>query len=616
MKNKSSDDGIKLGDWYVLIDQNQLVCANNQVTLLPKVMVALEYFILNPQRVITFDELNQVIWPNEVVGDNSIYNLIGQLRKSLGDVASNPKYIETISKKGYRLIAKVTVTEKNPEPEIEIEIETAPPKEVPNEQTKSAIGWPALTGTLLVILFSIVGYFLHYQATQPSEEITTSESLPALAQQFLALAKHHQYKSDKENKLLAVDYYQKVVALAPTDLNSHLELSYLNVQLMALITEERDLFYSKAKRWVQSAQSLEPQHTKVLLLTDIIEYLGKDKINPTELTTAFERRESSTIPPSTSEFMAIAHLQFKQGHIEQAITLLDKAAKGCTNCADVYLQLAYAYMVNMTLDKASTAFNRYHELSHYDDNNPVKLSNQGAITLNTLKAMYQWYKKSPRTINKPYQQNHLTLLLLNMGLFNQAVDLTQQRNITQSSTFFTLYTLAAVAGAQQDFAQSLKYLKKRQQLYPHNLLFSQSLSIAYWMHDDANKALSILQTNVLAKASTPANYHLLLATLLKATGQTTKANQLFINEKTRLENHTTQTLNNQVDLAVVYAQLGDNQQAIASLKSALDSGWVNDFNLNWWRLEDNPFLAPIHHEAAFKSLVRDYYSTLESFDDR
>lgn len=109
MNIKKPKNTIRLGEWKVIRDENLLISADKQVTLLPKVMTALEYFIEHPKQVITFDELNNAIWPNEVVGDNSIYNIIGQLRKSLGDVASKPIYIETISKKGYRLITDVKI---------------------------------------------------------------------------------------------------------------------------------------------------------------------------------------------------------------------------------------------------------------------------------------------------------------------------------------------------------------------------------------------------------------------------------------------------------------------------------------------------------------------------
>ena len=60
--------------------------------------------------VVTRSEILAALWPNIVVGDEVISQLIYSLRNALADDAKNPKYIETISKKGYRFIAEVTVT--------------------------------------------------------------------------------------------------------------------------------------------------------------------------------------------------------------------------------------------------------------------------------------------------------------------------------------------------------------------------------------------------------------------------------------------------------------------------------------------------------------------------
>ena len=60
--------------------------------------------------VVTRAEILSALWPNIVVGDEVISQLIYSLRNALTDDAKNPKYIETIPKKGYRFIAKVKLT--------------------------------------------------------------------------------------------------------------------------------------------------------------------------------------------------------------------------------------------------------------------------------------------------------------------------------------------------------------------------------------------------------------------------------------------------------------------------------------------------------------------------
>jgi TolB-like protein/DNA-binding winged helix-turn-helix (wHTH) protein/Tfp pilus assembly protein PilF len=57
--------------------------------------------------VVTRDELLARVWPGVVVGDEAVSQSIIKLRRALGDDSRTPTYIETIPKRGYRLIAPV-----------------------------------------------------------------------------------------------------------------------------------------------------------------------------------------------------------------------------------------------------------------------------------------------------------------------------------------------------------------------------------------------------------------------------------------------------------------------------------------------------------------------------
>src|SRR5260370_16954078 len=59
--------------------------------------------------IVTRDEIKKVLWPNDTIVDfdRSINVAIAILRKAVGDTAENPKYIETLPRRGYRLIAAV-----------------------------------------------------------------------------------------------------------------------------------------------------------------------------------------------------------------------------------------------------------------------------------------------------------------------------------------------------------------------------------------------------------------------------------------------------------------------------------------------------------------------------
>jgi TolB-like protein/lipoprotein NlpI len=70
-------------------------------------MQVLEYLARRPGEVVTRGELETVVWGERVVGYEALGRSVAQLRKALGDDPRQPRFIETLSKKGYRLVAPV-----------------------------------------------------------------------------------------------------------------------------------------------------------------------------------------------------------------------------------------------------------------------------------------------------------------------------------------------------------------------------------------------------------------------------------------------------------------------------------------------------------------------------
>lgn len=71
-----------------------------------KVLAAL---IERPSEVVTREELRKRLWPDDtfVDFDHGLASAINRLREALGDSAENPRYVETLARRGYRFIAPV-----------------------------------------------------------------------------------------------------------------------------------------------------------------------------------------------------------------------------------------------------------------------------------------------------------------------------------------------------------------------------------------------------------------------------------------------------------------------------------------------------------------------------
>jgi DNA-binding winged helix-turn-helix (wHTH) protein len=84
--------------------------ANGQtcIKLDPRPMRVLVVLAQHAGQVLSQREIEEAVWGDLLVTTNSVYQCITQLRKALGDDAKQPQYIQTIPRKGYRLIAPVS----------------------------------------------------------------------------------------------------------------------------------------------------------------------------------------------------------------------------------------------------------------------------------------------------------------------------------------------------------------------------------------------------------------------------------------------------------------------------------------------------------------------------
>ena len=98
---------LRIGEWELHVELNELRRGSEAVHLESKAVEVLRHLALRPGRVIGREELLNLVWPGVVVGDDALTQAIIKLRKAFGDEAQKPRYIETIPKRGYRLIAQV-----------------------------------------------------------------------------------------------------------------------------------------------------------------------------------------------------------------------------------------------------------------------------------------------------------------------------------------------------------------------------------------------------------------------------------------------------------------------------------------------------------------------------
>ncbi|MEO1595638.1 MAG: winged helix-turn-helix domain-containing protein [Pseudomonadota bacterium] len=113
-----------VGEYVFDADTRRLSGGGRMVSLEPKASALLAYFCQHPGRDIGRDELMRNVWHGQIVTDNSINRVVVLLRKALRDDAKARKYIVTVPKLGYRLIAPVSPADKRHTESAEVTAQT------------------------------------------------------------------------------------------------------------------------------------------------------------------------------------------------------------------------------------------------------------------------------------------------------------------------------------------------------------------------------------------------------------------------------------------------------------------------------------------------------------
>jgi len=102
---------VRFGTYELGLQSGELRKAGARVRVQQQPLKLLEILLERPGAVVSRDELRNRIWPDESYGDfdQAVNVAIAKLRAALGDSADNPRYVETLPRRGYRFIADVSV---------------------------------------------------------------------------------------------------------------------------------------------------------------------------------------------------------------------------------------------------------------------------------------------------------------------------------------------------------------------------------------------------------------------------------------------------------------------------------------------------------------------------
>lgn len=165
----------QFGDWRFDAERGLLTRrtgASDPVRLPPQPAKLLALLVEQHPEIVSHATIQQHLWPEvEVAFEQSLHHCVRQVRSALGDAASEPQYIQTVHRRGYRFLAPVTVA--------------APEAPVP---TANPVRWWAAAGVGALLLAGLAFLFLRDPA--PVRVAVMTFLPPGAATSATPLAEH------------------------------------------------------------------------------------------------------------------------------------------------------------------------------------------------------------------------------------------------------------------------------------------------------------------------------------------------------------------------------------------------------------------------------------------
>ena len=96
---------------FLIDPRTWLLTSNNEpVDLSPRLVEILAFIIERKGAIVTKDELLDRFWADVHVSENTLARAIADIRKALGEDAAAPRYLETVSRRGYQFIGGAEAT--------------------------------------------------------------------------------------------------------------------------------------------------------------------------------------------------------------------------------------------------------------------------------------------------------------------------------------------------------------------------------------------------------------------------------------------------------------------------------------------------------------------------
>src|ERR1700735_3350589 len=631
---------VRFGTYEVSLQSGEGRKAGLRIRVQQQPIKLLKALLERPGEVVTREELRGRVWPDESFGDfdQALNIAVGKLRSALGDSAENPRFIETLPKRGYRFIADVSVVDvdarpKRPEssagdlPGLQ-EKKTEPAHKLQNAESAVVPQrrlWPArrvIVGLAFVVGLPILALWFFHSDSRAPAGIRSLAVLPLnnlsgdASQNYFAdgmtdelitdLAQISALRVISRTSVMAYKGARKPLPQIARELNvdAVVEGSVVRSGDQLRVTAQLIEASTDKHLWSQSYEG-ELRDTLALQSRMARAIADQIRINLTPQEQAALKNVKVVNPEAYESYLKGRYFWNKRtadglrvalAYFNQAIEEEPKYAQAYSGLTDTYALLGdwqYAVMTpREAYPKAKAAALRAVEL----DNALGEAHNSLAFVLEG----FDWDLDSGgREFRRAIELNpgyatahhwyawHLGLL----GRYDEAIAEMRKAESLDPLSLIINADLAELLLIAHSYDESMRQSRKTIEMDPNFAMAHNQLAQAYLQKHMNDEAVAELQKAAQLSGESPtvmAN----LARAYVATGKKSDAIKI-LNDLTERSNA---TYSHASEIAVIYAALGDNDQAI----NWLEKGYEERFNPG---VLLRPGLDPLRSDLRFQNLV-------------
>jgi TolB-like protein/DNA-binding winged helix-turn-helix (wHTH) protein/tetratricopeptide (TPR) repeat protein len=625
---------VRFGTYEVSLQSGEVRKAGIRIKVQQQPLKLLKILLERPGEVVTREELRTRVRTDESFGDfdQAVNIAIAKLRSALGDSAENPRFIETLPKRGYRFIAEVSVVGDNANPKGPESAGTGSVRKV--QDSGPAISpvapkrrlWPALlviSASALILSLVTLSVWLFRSSVRPPAGIRSLAVLPLdnlsgdASQNYFAdgmtdelitdLAQISALRVISRTSVMAYKGTRKPLPQVARELNvdAVVEGTVLRSGDQVRITAQLIDAATDKHLW---SQSYEGELRDTLALQNRVARAIADqiRINLTPREQAALKNVKVVNPEAYESYLKGRYfwnkrtpdgLKVAMAYFKEAIEEDPKYAQAYSGLADTYALLGdwqYAVMTpKEAFPKAKGAAIKALEL----DSSLGEAHNSLAFVLDG----FDWdFDSAGKEFQRAIELNpgyatahhwyawHLSLL----GRFDEAIaEMKKAQNMDPLSLIINA-DLAELLVLAHHYDESIAQSRKTIEMDPNFALAHNQLAQAYLQEHEYYKAVTELKKAVQLSADSPtciAN----LARAYVASGKRNEAEKLLGDLKTR----SNAAYSNAPEIAMVYVSLGDTEQAM----NWLEKGYEERFNPG---VLLRPGFDPLRSDSRFQNLLR------------